>query len=109
MNKIISLVLGLIVVVLFFAVVTGKIDLKNKLSSLRVSKATKTQEKNVSPTKIPTPTPIDTIIVNGGKLNSKSKNTSTPDEIPSTGLPTEVLATILVSPAVGFVLRRYKS
>ncbi|PJA55225.1 hypothetical protein CO165_04710, partial [Candidatus Roizmanbacteria bacterium CG_4_9_14_3_um_filter_33_18] len=39
-NKVISFVLGLIVVLVFFAVVTGKINLKSKTSTTSTSKST---------------------------------------------------------------------
>ncbi len=112
LNKIISLVLGLVVVVLFFAVVTGKINIKNKLSSLKITKAKKTTTKTLSPTKIPTPTPISTVIVHNNEntqnnnQNQAQQQTNVPDKIPATGLPTEMLAVLISSPVLGVVLKK---
>ena len=60
LNKIISFVLGLVVVIVFFAVVTGKLDLKSKLT-----KTTKSQTISGVSSDQTTPTPTKTTTSTG--------------------------------------------
>jgi hypothetical protein len=111
LNKIISLFLGLIVVVIFFAVITGRINLKNRFPQLG-----KLQTK---PTAIPTPTSPEaktTIKVTSettGQTNYYQKPTLTPAQkytstttIPATGAPTFFLPLALSGFLGGIYLRR---
>ncbi len=106
-NKVFSLILGLIVVILFFAVVTGKINLGHKLSSLFAKKGTVTNNKQVPS---PSPTPISQLsIINKKKNEVQDKiNETETKEIPSTGLPTEVLLSLYGAIPIGFFLRKTK-
>lgn len=123
-NKVISFVLGLVVVLVFFAVVTGKINLKSKTGS--VSNATLTPTpiqknstgffgffKSTSPTPTPTttqkPSPI-TINTNTNGNNTykqynQTSSSTTPKSIPATGLPA-LFIPILFSGLVGGSLLR---
>lgn len=103
-NKLISLILGLVVVVVFFAVVTGKIDLKKGFTRLN----TKSNAVKISPTRVPTPTPISTIITKNQNTGYTKHTAPAPKKIPSTGLPTDILGLLLASPTIGYFLRRYK-
>ena len=99
-NKVISFVLGLVVVLVFFAVVTGKIKLPGKLSS-SFAKTT------------PTPTPISTVKINeqtnnsiGGSVLCNSYKVSKPGSIPATGIPTLFIPSLLASGLGGIFLRK---
>jgi len=102
-NKVISFVLGLVVVLVFFAVVTGKINLKSKTSTASVPTPTPITKNNggfFSFLKRATPTPTPTIKspsinidTNTSKNNSYKQSNqvysqSNAKSIPSTGLPT---------------------
>ena len=94
-NKIISFVLGLIVVIVFLLVITGKFNLKNKINILG--------NKTVPSL---TPTPIITQVVNlpspTAKVSAKVARAKT---IPSTGSPTLLLPLFFSSLASGIYLR----
>jgi len=99
-NKVISFVLGLVVVLVFFAVVMGKIKLPGKLSS-SFAKTT------------PTPTPISTVKINeqtnnsvGGSVLGNSYKVSKPGSIPATGIPTLFIPSLLASGLGGVFLRK---
>lgn len=107
-NKVISFVLGLVVVLVFFAVVTGRLKLPGKLST-PFSKSTTTA--------IPTPTPISTVKISDNSKESvlrnnykaqttPTKTVSKPGEIPATGLPTLFIPSLLAGAAGGLFLRR---
>ncbi len=116
LNKIISLFLGLIVVVIFFAIITGRIDLKNRFPKLG-SLLTK-------PTAKPTPStgkpkPKITIRVTSESTeptNQYSKKAIlTPAQkyskittIPATGAPTILLPIAFSTFLGGMFLRRKK-
>lgn len=100
-NKIVSFVLGLIVVIVFLAVITGRLNLRNRISG--------GQQAKVSPT--PTtvsklylsPTPISSVTIN------KQKNTyavKTPSSIPATGSPTVLFPLLFSSLTGGLFLRK---
>ena len=111
-NKVISFVLGLVVVLVFFAVVTGKINLKSKTSpSSPVQKNSGGffglfKSASPTPTLIPTSTPSSiTINTNTSgnnvyKQNNQTSQYSNAKSIPSTGLPT-LFIPILFSGLVG--------
>jgi hypothetical protein len=97
-NKVISFVLGLVVVIVFFLVVTGKINLKGKLGSTPATNSKTTGFFNfggssVTPTLTPTPTQSTSSASNGtvnsnNTYNQTGKTVKTSKTIPSTGLPT---------------------
>lgn len=116
-NKVISFVLGLVVVLVFFAVVTGKINLKSKTSTTANSKTAisptpvKTNTggffsflKKASPTPTPTQKPISSVIISNSE-NNTYKNTS-PKSIPSAGLPTVFIPILFSGLAGGSFLRK---
>jgi len=122
-NKVISFVLGLIVVLVFFAVVTGKINLKSKTSTTSTSKSTITPTpiqkssggffgffKSASPTPTPTQKPssitINTSENNVYKQNNQVASTSNAKSIPSTGLPTIFIPLLFSGLAGGSFLRK---
>ncbi|GAB4218633.1 MAG: hypothetical protein Fur009_0320 [Candidatus Microgenomates bacterium] len=99
-NKIASFILGLVVVIVFFAVVTGKINL-GKYTPSFAKKPT------------PTPTSISTVTVEENKtpttlVNNTYKTTSstTPKKIPSTGVETIFIPTLFASGLGGAFLRK---
>ncbi len=99
-NKIISFVLGLVVVIVFFAVVTGRINFKKGIPSLSVSPTatvTPTQNQTQANAKAPTPTPA-----NYGSYKTGGKATT----IPATGLPTVFIPSLLAGAMGGFFLRK---
>jgi hypothetical protein len=119
-NKVVSFILGLVVVLVFLAVITGKLNLRNKPPSTITSKPILTPtpaQKNsggffgffksaISPTPTLTPTqkpPSNTINTNESnvyKQNSQTVQYSNAKSIPSTGLPT-LFIPILLSGLVG--------
>lgn len=97
-NKVISFVLGLVVVLVFLAVITGKLNLKSKPFG------------GFSPTPTTTPTPAQkpsTIAVTGISGNNLYKqNDQIPKSIPATGLPTLFIPTLLAGLMGGNFLRK---
>jgi len=106
-NKVISFILGLVVVLVFFAVITGKLNLSKIKTS--VSKGA-TPTPKVSPS----PTPISTVKIPSGQTTSTnnyaSYNTSgktmSTSQIPSTGLPVIFIPTLLAGVLAGSFLRK---
>lgn len=94
-NKVFSFILGLVVVIVFFAVLTGKIKLPTGKKTSTVPLFAKTS---------PTPTPISKINIeqktqkNYQVNNYQVSNTKT---IPATGLPTIFLPSLLASALIG--------
>ena len=118
-NKVISFVLGLVVVIVFFLVLTGRINLKNKLST--TPSTTSTASKNTSffnfggftATSTPTPTPtqnpasISSITIPGNHTyNQVSPAVKTGKTIPSTGLPTLFIPALFSGLMGGGFLRK---
>jgi LPXTG-motif cell wall-anchored protein len=83
LNKIISLILGLVVVVILFAIITGRINLKGK-NILKLGNQTVT----TTPTVSPTPTKAKE---NGGLFGFLKRPTQTPTVTPT---PTGKVVTI---------------
>jgi len=122
-NKIISFVLGLVVVLVFFAVITGRINLKSKTSSVSNLTLTPTPiqknnsgffgffKPNTSPTPTPTqepsPTTTGTSKNNVYKQNNQVSKSSSARSIPSTGLPTLLIPTLLSGLVGGNFLRKF--
>lgn len=96
-NKVISFVLGLVVVLVFVAVITGKLNLKKKTSPTPTSKTTSFFNfGRVSPTPTPTKKPSSTVNV----------YSPTPKSIPATGLPTLFTPALLSGLIGGSFLRK---
>jgi hypothetical protein len=119
-NKVISFILGLVVVLVFFAVVTGKINLKSKTPTTAEKTTlttTATQKNNggffgffksSTPTPIPTSKPASSITEGSNKNNVYKQNTTTSNakSIPSTGLPTFFIPLLFSGLAGGNFLRK---
>ena len=99
-NRVISFVLGLVVVLVFFAVVTGRLKLPGRLSLPFTKGATPT------PTKAPTPTPISTVKINNSYKTQPTRVPTKPGTIPATGLPTLFIPSLLAGAAGGMFLRK---
>ena len=106
-NKVISFVLGLVVVLVFLAVITGRLNLKSKPSSTSASKSGFFGFfKSISPTPTPTQKP-STITVTGISGNNLYKqNDQIPKSIPATGLPTLFIPMLLAGLVGGNFLRK---
>jgi len=121
-NKVISFILGLIVVMVFFAVVSGKINLKTNTTSISNTTLTPTPTqksgggffgffKSTSPTPTPTQEPIPTVVTNTNGTNVYKQNTQTTQysnvkSIPSTGLPTLFIPMLLSGLIGGNILKK---
>ncbi|MGB9882946.1 MAG: hypothetical protein ACPLRN_00290 [Microgenomates group bacterium] len=100
-NKVISFILGLVVVIVFFAVVTGKIKLPGKTTPLFGTKPT------------PTPEAVSTTTTNQQQTTSTTynqyqtnKTISTAKKIPATGTPTFFIPSLLFGAVGGSFLRK---
>ncbi len=103
-NKIISFVLGLVVVVVFLAVITGKLNLRGRVPVLT---------KSTTPTTLPTvtPTPISTLKIlptPREKTQSYNRYQKSPSTIPATGSPTIIVPFLFSLSGLGFFLRGRK-
>lgn len=98
-NRIISFVLGLVVVIVFFAVVTGRINFKGGLPKLTGATATPTKSAST------TPTPISKIVIPTGSYGSY-KNNGKATSIPATGLPTLFVPSLIAGALGGAFLRK---
>lgn len=119
-NKVISFALGLVVVLVFFAVVTGKINLKSKTSTTAAKTTitpTPTQKnsggffgffKSSTPTPTPTTKSASSNTEETGDNNVYKQNTTTSSakSIPSTGLPTLFIPMLISGLAGGSLLRK---
>jgi len=118
-NKVISFALGLVVVLVFFAVVTGTINLKSKTAT-SASKSTITPTpaqknnggffgffKSSIPTPTTTPKPTSSTVEGSNENNVYKQNvtTSSAKSIPSTGLPTLFIPMLISGLAGGSLLR----
>lgn len=97
LNKIVSFILGLVVVIVFFAVVTKRIDLKN------IGKKNNSTTAVITKSITPTPKVVSSIKINP---TSHPYSSSSPSSIPSTGLPTLFIPTLLVGLFGGSKLRQ---
>ncbi|PIV09643.1 hypothetical protein COS31_04570 [Candidatus Roizmanbacteria bacterium CG02_land_8_20_14_3_00_36_15] len=85
-NKVISFALGLVVVVVFLAVISGKINLKNKIPQLSgLSKTQVTPSPTTTPRPVQTPSAGYSLYKNASVSVDKTQPTKT---IPATGAPT---------------------
>lgn len=119
-NKVLSFILGLIVVIVFVIVLSGRLNLKNKFlpfAGISPTPTSKEQGKKTTPT--PTtqvnqyqnqtnqPTPTLTKISKGGKTSGQAKGSLTQAQsIPATGSPTLLLPLLGSSALLGFYLRK---
>lgn len=112
-NKIISLIIGLVVVIILIAVFTGKVNFNNKLSFLKPLSPT--------PTLVPAPTkknnervvPTSSYKMNRYQANSANSTggesgSQTINIIPSTGIPTAMVPLLLTSLLTGFWFKQKK-
>lgn len=100
LNKTVSFVLGLVVVLVFLAIITGRLNLKNKLSFLS-GKTTPTPTVKVTPTLTKTAESNKE-----GNTYGNYKMKQTPSTIPSTGSPTILLSLLFSALSGGLFLRR---
>lgn len=108
LNKVFSFALGLVVVVIFLAIISGKIDIRKKIPLLSQT----TTQKTVSPTPTPTPTttsirPKPTTYTNYQDKTTINK-TYNVKTIPATGSPTILLPVFFSFLSSGLYLRRKK-
>jgi hypothetical protein len=109
LNKLISLFLGLIVVVLFFAIVTGRINLKDKFFKLggrqtKISPTTSPKLK-ITTIKVTSETSEQPHLYQEPSLTPTQKYTKV-TTIPSTGVPTIFLPIAFSSLLGGMFLRK---
>lgn len=101
-NKVISFILGLVVVIVFFAVITGRLNLRGRIPLLT---------KSATPTPTTTPTPISTVKISPpppASSQSYNRYQKTPSTIPATGSPTIFLPILTASLLVGLRLKNFK-
>jgi len=102
-NKVLSFALGLVIVVVFLAVISGKIDLRKRIPKL-FSRTTSSQ--SLSPTPKPTMTVAPATGQNQYQNNYSAKGGSNIKTIPATGSPTALLPILLFSLGGGIYLRK---
>jgi hypothetical protein len=100
LNKTISFILGLVVVLVFLAVITGRLNLKGKLPVF----SGKTTSVSITPIPSSQPTPQPTMIT--GNNNYQTTSGKTPSSIPATGSPTLLLPILLSGLSGGFFLKK---
>lgn len=115
-NKVISFVLGLVVILVFLAVITGRLNLKSKPPSTTTSKSiltpTPVQKNNggffgfFKSTTSPTPTPTQKPSSITTNTNENNVYSPTPKSIPATGLPTLFIPLLLSGLVGGNFLRK---
>jgi len=111
-NKLISFILGLVVVIVFLLIISGKIDLRKKL----ITKKTTTIIENNSLTLTPTPIIKKTITevsltTQTNKYQEQSTKKTTVDkpftkEIPATGSPTIFIPFVFSTLSLGFLINK---
>ncbi len=102
-NRIISFILGLVVVVVFLAIITGRFNIRGISFLSKKPSLTPTPTSTTTPTQ--TITPISSITIKPTTPVNRFQ-TKTPGAIPSTGLPTEVLPLLLSGLAAGVYLKK---
>jgi len=105
-NKVLSFVLGLVVMIVFFAVITGRINFKNKFPFLSAT-------TSITPQAQPTPTPVSSVTVSNTSSSSSTSShnryqttNKTPSTIPSTGSPTLLLPFFFFTLGAGIYLKK---
>lgn len=107
-NKLISLFLGLIVVVIFFAVISGRIDLKGKFFKLGKGSTTPTPTPKTQPIKVTSEVDEGVHLYQKPTLTQAQKYSKT-TSIPATGAPTIFLPLAFSSFFGGVWLRKLKN
>lgn len=102
-NKVISFVLGLIVVVVIIAIITGRLNLTSRF----LAGVSRGQTTTPTPTKTPTPTPT----ISGSPTPTPTiyfttGNSTGTKNIPKTGTETYLLVTSAVSLLAGFIIKK---
>ena len=104
-NKIVSFVLGLVVVIVFLAVITGRFNIRKSFQGFGGL-------VKVTPTLIPplakgnlSPTP-ESVALGETKTTNYGTGTKTPTSIPATGSPTLLLSVFLSTLSLGIYLRK---
>ncbi|KKQ01527.1 MAG: hypothetical protein US11_C0007G0020 [Candidatus Roizmanbacteria bacterium GW2011_GWA2_36_23] len=116
LNKTISFVLGLVVVLVFLAVITGRLNLRDRLQFLpgRGVSPTAVLTKTITPTKSPATTSIIKVTPaqKGGnnstynKYQTSTTKGGTPSSIPATGSPTILFPLLFSGIAGGWYLKK---
>lgn len=96
-NKVISFVLGLVVVVVFLAVISGRLNLKNKLASGKNPTVTPTQATGEK---------TNTVSVGSTKYQTNTSPAKQPNTIPSTGAPLFLFPVAISSFLGGIYLKK---
>ena len=109
-NKIVSFVLGLVVVIVFLAIITGKFNPRKGIQSLTLKgKLTPTPTLSVKSYLSPSPTPASFALnqTNTNTYNrTNSVSTKTPTSIPATGSPTMLIPTLFSTLSLGIFLKK---
>lgn len=100
-NKVISFILGLVVVVVFLAVVSKRIDLSKKLLPLSQTGTAVSVTPTASQSKGSTPTPT-----NGYNRYQTTTTVTIPSTIPATGSPTILIPFAISALFAGIGLRK---
>ena len=110
-NKILSFVLGLVVVIVFLAVITGRFDVKKRFQGFGTT-------LSPTPTRMPTQTaknllsPVPTAMITSQPYSNINKNTNNtivatkPTTIPATGSPTLLLPLLASSLGLGIYFKK---
>jgi len=96
-NKVISFVLGLVVVVVFLAIISGKINIGKKIIGLKTVLTPTPTTTQKTPSAQKTTVPVAT---------NNQYNKQAPKAIPATGLPTIVLPLLFSALSGGIYLRK---
>jgi len=110
-NKIVSFVLGLVVVIVFLAVITGRFDIRKRFQGVGTQvKIVPTVTPTKGPLAFPTPTTalaVGNRIIQPTVINNRV-NTKAPTSIPSTGSPTIILPLLFSALGLGMYLKKQK-
>ena len=104
-NKIISFVLGLVVVIVFLIVIGGRFNLKERVKDFG-------SQKKLSPTptiiigQYSSPTPSAIKASGQGTTNTYTSSQKTPTTIPTTGFPTLLLPALFSTLYLGIYLKK---
>jgi len=104
-NRIVSFVLGLIVVIVFLAIITGRFNIKNKVKNLG-------GQTKISPTptvvvgRYLSPTPVPKTALGQGSGDAYKPTAKSPTTIPATGSPSLFLPLVFSTFSLGIYLRR---
>lgn len=117
-NRILSFIIGLVVVVVIVAVIANRINLGKRVSTLSQSlkkvspTPTKVSDKDLEipyQSSSPTPSPTPKIVVSNktsdGTYETKGGLTNQPKKIPSTGAPTLLIPLSLAGAFIGGKLK----